>query len=109
VSVTGRSGRDEEELPGHLEMDDQGEAAGKIQEDHFAAPAQPDNPPADKAVEEGGSPVPDDRPEGDPDRGDLEADEMPAEAANDRLHLGEFGHRPIILDLRRGLLYSFRS
>lgn len=100
------SGTAEDELPGHLEMDDESHVAGEIQKDHFAAPAQSANPTAYQPFERKKPGISDDRRKNQMDRPNLEVAEMETEAADDRFDFRQLGHCLIILDLLRRFLYD---
>ena len=78
---------------------------GEIQQDHLAPPAKAEDPSTRELLEIGRPAVPHDRREIQPDGSNLEADETPAQAADDRLDLRKLRHPAIILDLRRLFLY----
>ena len=82
----------EQELSGHLKMNDHRQPVREIQQDHLAPPAQADDLLAGEFLQQWPSAVSNDRPENDPDGFDLEADEMPAKAADDCLNLWKLRH-----------------
>jgi hypothetical protein len=95
----------EDELAGHLEMDDEGQSPGEIHQDQFAAAAQAADPTADQLLERRTRRVPEDWRKQQTDGSDLEAGEMWTEAADDRFDFRELGHQLIILDLPPRFLY----
>jgi hypothetical protein len=106
VLIGGSVSDTEDELAGHLEMDNQGQSAGEIQQDHLAAPAQAADPATDQRLERKKNGSSDDRRKQQADRADLESAEMWTEAADDRFDFRELGHWLIILDLPPRFLYD---
>lgn len=96
----------EDELAGHLEMDDESQSAGEIHQDHLAATAQAADPTTDELLERETARVPDNRRGQQKDAPDPEVAEKRTEAADDRFDFRELGHPLIILDLPFRFLYD---
>ena len=100
VGVDRQRRRHDEQLPGHLEVDGEERAAGEVDDDLLAAPADGLDPPAGHAPDErlrvlvAQRPGPRDARAGDHRAGPAALGQQPApEVARDGLDLGELRHR----------------
>ena len=100
VGVDRQRRRHDEQLPGHLEVDGEERAAGEVDDDLLAAPADGLDPPAGHAADErlrvlvAQRPGPRDARAGDLRAGPAALGQQPApEVARDGLDLGQLRHR----------------
>ena len=88
----GRSFRDQQQLPGHLEMNDQGGAISQADQDELAFSFYFFYDGARKLFSEAWQGRPQQLGGPDPDRTNLPSDQLFPEAADDGFHFGQFRH-----------------
>jgi len=86
----------EQELAGHLEVEDERPAAFDLDEEHLAPASNAEDPAADQAAQAARPAAAEQRPINKIDPGDDTADQGRGERPGDRLDFREFGHGDIL-------------
>ncbi len=98
VLVQRLAAREEEELPGHLEMDEEGQARSELHQDHFPAAAEAEDLLAAKLSPESGIRPPRRPGPGYPMGMDRKTCERPRQGAHHGFHFRKFWHPDILPD-----------